>query len=166
MKTIGIILLMSLPVILSFRRAEEIKQKEKMRKAFCQMLTRVHFQIENFSTPQGEIFRGIQIPVLEKTDFFQTLLRLLDSSPCGALAAAWREYGSDFDYDSQTKELLDSLAEHFGVCERQFQLRELERAIRLLEENGLKSRGECQNKIKILHITGLTAGLALLILLI
>ncbi|MBR7164655.1 MAG: hypothetical protein IKD18_00105 [Clostridia bacterium] len=78
------------------------------------------------------------------------------------------EYFEKFNelINKETKELLDSLAEHFGVCERQFQLRELERAIRLLEENGLKSRGECQNKIKILHITGLTAGLALLILLI
>lgn len=166
MKAAGALILAVIPVVLFYRWGEELRLKEKQRKAFFKLLVHIRFQIENFSRDQKEIFKRFSDPVLERTDFFNALKQELERRACGAFGEVWRKHGADFGFDASTAELLDPLAEHFGLQEKNAQLAELGRAIELLEKTEKARNAECENKIKILRISGLTAGLGILILLI
>ncbi len=166
MKLFGVALLSLIPVILSFRVGEELRIKEKRKRAFLKLLCHIHFQIENFLKDQREIFGGFDDPILTKTDFYQELQRQLEEKPCGALGYAWQLYGEDFSFDAQSRQILDELAKHFGFLEKKAQLAQLSRGIDFLEKQEASRKTEWENKIKILRISGVTAGLGILILFI
>lgn len=166
MKTIGILLLSAIPFLLSFRAGEELRQRMRWRSAFLKLLTHMQFQIQNFSRDQKEIFDGFDSPVLRKTPFFEELQDRLSTRVSGAFGYAWKKHGPAFDFDGESRELLDRFAEHFGFLEKQAQLSELDGVIRHLEKKDAADGTECLNKIKILRITGMTAGLGIFILLI
>lgn len=166
MKTFGILILAIIPFLLSLRMGETIRLKQKRQKAFRELLSHIHFQIDNFNREQGEIFTRFDNAVLKETEFFLELERRVKSAPLGAFGAAWEAYGSEFSFDPAVHEVLSRLATYFGMQERIAQLEELERCIKLLEKNSENSKAECENRIKILRMTGLTAGLGILILLL
>jgi len=166
MKVFGLLLLALIPALLTFRLSEEVRMKEKRRQGFLALLIHMHFQIENFLADQKEIFQDFSHPILTKSDFYKTLSEEVDRSPCGAFARAWETHRDDFSFPGNANDLLEHLAEHFGFLEKNSQLAELSRAIAILEDIGEKSKTESENKIKILRVSGLTAGLGILILLI
>lgn len=166
MKTFGILMIALIPLFLSIRMGEAIRLKEKRQRAFLKFLSHVHFQIENFNRDQGEIFARFENGVLKETEFFSELERRVKTAPLGAFGAAWEAYGSEFSFEAPIHEVLSRLAKHFGLLERIAQLEELEHSIKLLETNLEKGKKECENQIKILRTTGLTAGLGILILLL
>lgn len=166
MKLAGIFFLSVLPLILTFRMGEDIRLREKRRKAFLELLCHVHFQIENFNQIQKEIFNCFENDILRNTEFYRELEEQIAKNPCGAFGAVWENHASSFGFDSQVNEILDRLAKHFGLQEKNAQLEELERAIGLLEKKSEHSKTECENRIKILRMTGLTAGLGILIILL
>ncbi len=166
MKTFGILLLSAIPILLSLRAGEELRRALRLRSEFLKLLSHVRFQIENFSTDQKEIFLKFDSPVLRKTPFYECLQNRLETMASGAFGFAWSEYGEDFSFDPKSRELLDRFARLFGFLEKQTQLSELSRVIGHLEKDETTRKAECENKIKILRITGLTAGLGIFILLI
>lgn len=166
MKTFGILLLSVIPLLLSLRAGEEIRLASRQRSAFLKLLTQMRFQIENFSRDQKEIFNDFDSPVLRKTPFYEELQNRLETEASGAFGYAWKRYGEQFSFDPESRELLDRLAEHFGFLEKEAQLFELGCVINHLEKNESGRKAECENKIKILRISGLTAGLGIFILLI
>lgn len=166
MKTFGILMIALIPFFLSIRMGEAIRLKEKRQRAFLELLSHVHFQIENFNRDQGEIFARFENAVLRETEFFCELNRRVKAAPLGAFGAVWEAYGSEFSFDPPINEVLSRLAKHFGMLERIAQLEELEHSIEILEKNSEKGKTECENQIKILRTTGLTAGLGILILLL
>ncbi len=166
MKTFGILLIAITPIIFTYRLGEDLRLKETRRAAFLALLSHIYFEIENFLRDQKEIFDRFENPILKKTRFFQILRERLASAPCGAFGTAWESCYSDFSFDMQCQEVLDHLAKHFGLLEKSAQLLELKRAIDLLEKKQSVSRAEMENKVKILRISGLTAGLGIFILLI
>lgn len=166
MKLVGILFLSALPLVLTFRMGEDIRLREKRKKAFLDLLCHVQFQIENFNRIQKEIFNGFENNVLRNTEFYHALEEQIEKNPCGAFGAVWEKHASFFGFDPQTSEILDRLAKHFGLQEKNAQLEELERAIELLEKKAEHSKTECENRIKILRMTGLTAGLGILIILL
>ena len=166
MKLAGIFFLSVLPFILTFRMGENVRTGEKRRKAFLDLLSHIHFQIENFNRNQKEIFSRFENDILRSTEFYHALEEEIERKPCGAFGAVWDKYGAEFDFDPQTSEILDRFAKHFGLQEKNAKLAELERAIKLLEKKSEHSKTECENRIKILRMTGLTAGLGILIILL
>ena len=166
MKLVGIFILSLIPVILSFRWSGELRQKQKLRKAFGEFLAHVHFQIENFLREQKEILSHYENPVLEKSAFYQEYRCRLSKTPCDAFDYAWKKHGKDFGFDGECEEILGALAQHFGLQEKGAQLAELKHALSLLEPAEAKDKKECENKVKILHVSGITAGLGIMILLL
>ena len=166
MKALGIGLLSLLPVIFTFRICEEMRLKEKNKWALLSLLQHMHFQIENFLTDQSLIFMQFENQILEKSEFWHDLLQELSDNPCGAFGRAWKNHGEEFPFPVQIREILDHLASNFGFLEKNAQLAELERAIKELEEEAPHSKTECENKIKILRMSGITAGIGILILFI
>lgn len=166
MKILGLVFLSAIPVFLSLRAGEETRNMMRQRSAFLKLLLWMHFQIENFSRDQKEIFFSFDSPVLRKTSFYGTLQNRLEANPLGAFGFAWKNCGESFSFEPKSKELIDKLAEHFGLLEKTAQLSELNTVIKQLEKNEEKDIAECENKIKILRISGLTAGLGIFILLI
>ena len=79
MKAAGALILSVIPVVLFYRWGEELRLKEKQRKAFFKLLVHIRFQIENFSRDQKEIFKRFSDPVLERTDFFTALEKELEN---------------------------------------------------------------------------------------
>ncbi|MBQ3076017.1 MAG: stage III sporulation protein AB [Clostridia bacterium] len=166
MRMTGILLLALVPTILSFRLGEEIRRKEKLRNAFCDFLCHIHFQINNFLRDQEEIYSRFDNAFFRETDFFLELENRLSENSCGAFGFAWERHSEDFSFDRETGEILDRLAKNFGLLEKETQLAQLSEAISLLKQKKAEHQSECNNKIKILRISGLTAGLGILILLI
>ena len=166
MKIFGILLLSLIPLILSLRGGEEIRLAAKRRSAFLALLLQMKFQIENFSRDQKEIFLNFDSQVLRKTPFYVELQSRLATAANGAFGFAWKKHGEAFSFDSESRDLLDRFAEHFGFLEKQAQLSELDRVISHLEKNESLRKAECENKVKILRISGVTAGLGIFILLI
>ncbi|MBE6713246.1 MAG: hypothetical protein E7580_06980 [Ruminococcaceae bacterium] len=166
MKLAGILFLSLIPILFSFRLGEELRRKQKLRKAFLEFLSHFHFQIENFLRDQAEIVSCFDHSLFCKTPFFAELEKQIRENPCGAFARTWKRHGEDFGFDAETFQLLSQLAEHFGFQEKNAQLAELSRAVEVLEKRENDGEKECENKIKILRISGLTAGLGILILLI
>ena len=113
---------------------DELRRKDKERKSFCSLLSYMHFQIENFLSSQEEIFSRFEDTILQNTAFFTLLQERLRENPGGAFGFAWKEHGADFSFDSESREILDRLADHFGLVEKSAQLNELSRAITFLEE--------------------------------
>jgi stage III sporulation protein AB len=166
MKLLGIAFLSLIPLLLSFRAGEELRGTARRREAFLKLLLRMHFQIENFSRDQKEIFDGFDSAILRKTPFYEDLLRELKRAPSGAFACAWKRHGELFAFDTESRELLDVFADHFGFLEKRAQLSELGSVIRHLEKKEAIRKAEWENKAKILRISGITAGLGIFILLI
>ncbi len=166
MKLFGILLLSLIPLLLSLRGGEEIRLEAKRRSAFLALLLQMRFQIENFSRDQKEIFQIFDSQVLRKTPFYEELLKRLETTASGAFGFAWEKHGEAFAFDLESRELLDRFAEHFGLLEKMAQLSELDCVISHLEKNESKRKAECENKVKILRISGLVAGLGIFILLI
>lgn len=166
MKTAGVFVLSLIPLILSFKMGTELRQKMNRQKAFFEFLSYVYFQIENFNRNQKEIIKGFDHKVFRETNFFITLQEQIDENTCSAFRSAWETFGEEFGFDSATEELLTRLANHFGLQERVSQLQELDGAVKLLEKKLEQSQSDFENKIKILRMSGITAGLGILILLL
>ena len=166
MKLIGITFFSLIPLLLSYRVGEELRRTVSRREAFLKLLLRLQFQIENFSRDQKEIFQGFDSGILRKTPFYEDLLSELNRTPSGAFACAWKRHGALFAFDSESMELLDTFASHFGFLEKRAQLSELDSVIRHLEKKEAIRKAEWENKVKILRISGITAGLGIFILLI
>ena len=166
MRILGILLISAIPLVLTFRAGEEIKKRMRWRSAFLKLLSHIHFQIENFSRDQKEIFTSFDSPVLQSTPFYAELQKRLEQTASGAFGYAWKLYGEKFSFDAESRELIDPLAEHFGFLEKKAQLSQLSCTIDHLKTNETKDVAECENKTKILRISGLTAALGIFILLI
>lgn len=166
MRLFGILLLSVVPIIFSIRAGEEVRKTEKKKEAMTNLLCTLHFQIENFLKDQREIFANYEDPLLKNTSFYKELEQRLEKNPCGAFQYAWKLHGKEFAFDAQTNELLSEIANHFGFLEKKAQLEQLAHGIAQLEKTEPTRKAECENKIKILRMSGITAGLGLFILLI
>ena len=166
MRLLGIFLISAVPVLFCFWKGEEIRRKQKMRNGFLLFLEHTLFQIENFDRDQREIFLRFENADLEKAGFLPAIRSEVERDPCGAVGRIMDSFLSSFSFSSKGEEALAAFSAHFGMQAKATQLNELRRVIEILRKNGEKEKIETENKIKIVRMIGVTAGLGILILMI
>ena len=166
MKLFGLVFISLVPALMGFWKGENIKQKRNQALAFLLFLKEVDFQIRHFNREQKEIYASFQNPALTKSGFLPQLLEETNENPVGALDRTVRSHLPDFLLSQKMEDAILLFSRNFGTQSKERQLMETQNTIEILQKELQGEEKKVKDKIKMMRVTGICAGLWILILLL
>ncbi len=166
MKLLGTTFLSIVPLLFFYFQGEDVKKRALLRASLLDLILHMEFQIRHFSREQEQIFSDFEGKPLEQIGFLPDLREESKREPCGAFDRTLRSYLPSFSFDPTCEKTLLALSEHFGMQGKESQLAEISQTHRILSETAEKEKVNVENRIKILRMIGLTAGIGIWILMI
>lgn len=166
MKFFGLLLISLIPALFGFGKGEELRKKRKLSLSFLSFLEDVSFQIRHFNRDQKEIYSSFQNQALTQSGFLPDLLEETAENPLGALDRTVRNHLSDFLFSQKARDGILLFSGHFGTQSKERQLDDMKTLILILEKELNAQEKTVADKIKMMRVTGVCAGLGILILLL